>query len=412
MTEPIYTPGERLYLWYLRELNKPAWVGTLSLVFTGTRGVSLRYAPDWLRTGFPLSEDLPLLDMEHFPQEKDSAAGAVDDARPDRWGERVIRLIERPPRLSLLEMLYFAGDDRFGALGVSTSAAAYVPYLRGPLAQWGDVEAVHALVRMVLAGQPVPEAQRRLIAPGATLGGAHPKALLEMDGAQWVLKFSDDAGSSAPLLEHAAMTLAACAGVTVAQTRPVWLVNGAAVAVKRFDRVAGARMHALSAHVALRAAGTEMSYPALAQLLRRRGSTADNRNRAQMRELFRRLIFNILIDNTDDHEKNHVLLVNAAQQYELAPAFDVLPTGQALGYQSMGVGARGAESSIDNALTQCQAYWLSPQEAAMEAGKVAVVVSGWQAHFGVAGVPRLLIDQAAEQIDRPYLLRQRRQFGG
>ena len=50
MTEPIYTPGERLYLWYLREPQKPAWVGTLSLVFTGTRGVSLRYAPDWLRT--------------------------------------------------------------------------------------------------------------------------------------------------------------------------------------------------------------------------------------------------------------------------------------------------------------------------------------------------------------------------
>ena len=136
MTEPIYTPGERLYLWCLREPQKPAWVGTLSLVFTGTRGVSLGYAPDWLRTGFPLSEDLPLLNMEHFPQEKDSAVGAVDDARPDRRGERMIRLIERPPRLSLLEMLYFAGDDRFGALGVSTSAAAYMPHLRGPLAQW------------------------------------------------------------------------------------------------------------------------------------------------------------------------------------------------------------------------------------------------------------------------------------
>ena len=50
VTEPIYTPGERLYLWYLREPQKLAWVGTLSLVLTGTRGVSLRYAPDWLRT--------------------------------------------------------------------------------------------------------------------------------------------------------------------------------------------------------------------------------------------------------------------------------------------------------------------------------------------------------------------------
>ena len=410
MKTTSYEPVDTLFLWSLRAPRSPTLVGSLNLVLTGTRGVSLRYAPSWIQTGFALSEDLPLLDVEHLPKEKDAAAGAIDDARPDRWGERVIRLIERPPRLSLLEMLYFTGDDRFGALGVSTSSNVYTPHLRGPLPQLGDVAQIHALVRMVLAGQPVPEAQRRLITPGASMGGAHPKALIDIDGEQWVLKFSEDADSSEPLLEHAAMTLAAHAGITVAQTQPVPLERGAAVAVKRFDRLPGSRLHALSAHVALRAAGVEMTYPELAQLLRRRGPTAGDHNRLQMRELFRRLVFNILIDNTDDHEKNHVLLVDSTQQYALAPAFDVLPTGHALGYQSMVVGNRGAESSIDNAMSMCSAYWLSPKEAAAQAATVVAVVNGWRAHFTQCGVPAELVGQYADQIDRPYLLEQRRRF--
>ncbi len=401
-----------LYLWYLRDPGRPAPVGTLNLVVTAGRGVSLRYHPWWLGAGFALSEDLPLLDMEHLPREKDSAAGAVDDARPDRWGERVIRLLERPPRLSLLEMLYFAGDDRFGALGVSTSAETYEPHRRGPLPRLADVDRLHQLVHKVLAGEAVPEPLRRLVTPGATMGGARPKALIEIDGTQWVLKFSEDEASSEPLIEHATLTLAARAAINVARTRPVLLARGAAVAVARFDRTPAGRAHAISAHVALRAAGAEMSYPELAQLLRRRGPTEAQRNRLQMHELFRRLVFNILVDNTDDHEKNHVLLVNHALQYELAPAFDVLPTGQALGWQSMRVGERGAESSIDNALSMCRAYWLSVDEAVAQARSVARVVGGWRRHFKARGVPGQLIDHCAALIDRPALLQQRKQFAG
>src|ERR1700753_2388637 len=102
------------------------------------QGVSLRYADSWLERGFPLSEDLPLISQEFLPSERGTAAGAVDDARPDRWGERVIRFIDKPKRLSLLEYLYFAGDDRFGALGVSTSSTEYLPRRLGPLPMLGD----------------------------------------------------------------------------------------------------------------------------------------------------------------------------------------------------------------------------------------------------------------------------------
>jgi serine/threonine-protein kinase HipA len=403
-----YSPADVLYLWYLGRPENPFLVGDLGLVMSA-RGVSLRYSPEWLRVGFPLSEDLPLVDIEHFPKVKDSAVGAVDDARPDRWGERVIRLLDHPPRLSLLEYLYFAGDDRFGALGVSLSRDMYAPRDIGPLPRLSDVDAIHDVVRKVLAGDRVEERYRRLIAPGATMGGARPKALIHMENADWVLKFAEEDQSAEPLVEHATLTLAAKANITVATTRPIKLAKGVAVAIKRFDRAEGnARLHALSANVALKAAGAALSYPELAQLLRRRGSTEHDLNRRQMRELFRRLLFNILMDNTDDHEKNHALLVTDAQHYVLSPAFDVLPTGQALGYQAMEVGQRGAESSIENALSMARHYGLNPKEAVDEARIVACAVDAWQAHFLSAGVPSGAIAALSACLDRPQLLESRR----
>lgn len=396
-----------LYLWYTGSPDDPVPVGELNLVMSG-RGVSLRYGADWLRNGFPLSEDLPLVDIEHFPREKDTAAGAVDDARPDRWGEKVIRLLDRPPRLSLLEYLYYAGDDRFGALGVSTSAEGYIPREVGPLPQLQDVDAVHDVVRKVLAGEPVEQKLKRLIAPGVTMGGARPKALMQLDGAEWVLKFAEEVSSVEPLIEHAAMTLASKAGIDAAVTRPIKFGTGVALAIKRFDRFGNKqRQHALSANVALKAAGVELSYPNLALLLRRRGVTEGQLHRRQMHELFRRLIFNILMDNTDDHEKNHVLLVTDAQHYVLAPAFDVLPTCHSLGYQAMAVGVNGAESSIENAVSMAKDYWLSPQAAIDEAQVVARVMDTWQAHFAAEGLGASVLEELSWHLDRPFLLEQR-----
>src|ERR1700684_867284 len=84
-----------------RHLPLPAVpIGALNRI-RSSQGVSLRYGAQWLQRGFALSEDLPLIDEEFLPAEKNLAVGAVDDARPDRWGERVIRHIDRPARLSM-----------------------------------------------------------------------------------------------------------------------------------------------------------------------------------------------------------------------------------------------------------------------------------------------------------------------
>ncbi len=405
-----YEPRDQLLLWWLAEPSRPRLIGELNLV-RSSRGVSLRYADSWIESGFALSEDLPLLSGQEFlPKERDTAAGAVDDARPDRWGERVIRFIDKPPRLSLLEYLYFAGDDRFGALSVSTSDREYLPRRLGPLPTLADTQAIDELVRKVLDGEPVASELKRLVAPGVTLGGARPKALIEIDGEQWVVKFADGDPIDAPLVEHAAMTLAARAGIEVAPTRAVPLVSGHAIAIRRFDRAPGLRRHALSARVALQAAAEPFGYPELAQLLRRRGVLERDKSAAQMRELFRRMLFNILIDNTDDHEKNHALLATDLAELELSPAYDVLPSAQGLGYQQMRVGAEGADSTLENALSMCAQFGLKPPAARAEIRRVAEIVNRWQAHFAAAGVRPADLELLAEHIDRPFLRDQRSEY--
>lgn len=415
-SEALKQAHDVLFLWWLGRPQVPVLIGDLRFV-PSLRGVSLQYDASWLAHGFALSEDLPLLDQVFLPIEKDMAAGAVDDARPDRWGERVIRLLDRPARLSLMEFLLLAGDERFGALGVSVSRDAYQPRRLGPMPSLQDVGAIHELVQRVMAGQPVGDELKRLIAPGVTMGGARPKALIDLEGMPWVIKFAETGEDMDwPLIEHATMTLAARADMRVAQTRAIPLKKGHAVAVRRFDRAAGEggvkRVHALSAHVALRAAGEEMGYPELAQLLRRRGPVQGGKSQAQMRELFRRMVFNILIDNTDDHEKNHVLLMNDSGEYELSPAFDVLPTGQALGYQQMRVGRDGAVSSLDNALSETHQFSLSLKDARFQARMVAQVVDEWQQHFRACGVSDADIDLLSAQVDRADLMAQRKAMLG
>ena len=405
-----YQVADRLYLWSLLEPARPVAVGELNLV-RSNQGVSLKYFPHWREQGFELSEDLPLIDQEYLPAQRNTAAGAVDDARPDRWGERVIRFIDKPSRLSLLEYLYFAGDDRFGALGVSTSPERYLPRRFGPLPTLQEADRVQELIRRVQESEPIPPELRRLVSAGATMGGARPKALLNLDGEQWVIKFSDGEPADTPLIEHATMTLARKAQIQSAATRAVRLTIGHAVAIRRFDRAGTARRHCLSAAVALRAAGEPFGYPELAQLLRRKGVVQGKAYARDMRELFRRMVFNILIDNTDDHEKNHALIMTEQQHYELAPAFDVLPSGQALGFQQMRVGEQAADSTLANALSLAALFGLKKDEAASEVNAVAAAVSGWKEHFAGCGVAPRDIEYYAAQIDRPFLREQRQEAG-
>jgi serine/threonine-protein kinase HipA len=412
-----------LYLWHVGDSATRRYVGALNLVSAG-KGVSLHYGAEWLSSGFPLSEDLPLVDTEFLPpgrlgSDTQRAVGAVDDARPDRWGEKVIRFLDKPKRLSLMEYLYYAGDDRFGALGVSTSPRAYTPRVGGPLPRLVQAQELGEVVAKIEASDPISALEAQIIAGGgSSLGGAKPKALIDIDGEQWVIKFFNNEPVDTPLIEHATMTLAKLAGITVAETQIVALAGTNAIAVRRFDRKQGQRIHSLSAGTAIRAATSsgeepEMGYPQLARILRRVGITLNGSNQRDARELFRRMVFNILVDNTDDHEKNHSLLVLKPFEngrLKLAPAYDVSPTNSAQGYQEFICGTDGRDSTLDNAMSECEAFGLLLEEAAAEVAAVIEVVDTWQNHFARAGVTSRDIESLGARIDGEELLSQRRSF--
>ncbi|MFI0545605.1 MAG: type II toxin-antitoxin system HipA family toxin [Brachymonas sp.] len=415
-----YVPQDQLYVWALLNPAAPTLVGEVGLSPLVADCAQFRYAPSWWQLA--LSEDLPILQGQTFSTgQKNTAPGALDDARPDRWGERIIRYILRPARLSILEMLLFAGIDRFGALGIATSAQHYQPMAFAPYPQLRDVAQMAAAVESLQNQQTLSADMQRLIQPGVSLGGARPKALLQMAGATegkaqppqtCIIKFGElGEPIDTPLIEHASMTLAAKAGMHMAATAvlPLPPQQGRArhaITIARFDRAGAYRLHCLSAHSALRAAGLPYGYSPLASVLLRLGHP--DRQNAMREELFKRMVFNILIDNTDDHERNHSLCLNLADgYYDLSPAYDVLPSLQSLGYQAMIVGDMGAQSSLENALGQIKEYGIKMPRAIALVQQVARVVDGWAQHFRALGVVAADMEQLAASIDRPALRQQR-----
>lgn len=400
-----YEPKDQLALWMLADQENPILVGEITLTASG-RGAALRYGQHWLEQGFMLSEDLPLAEKLFVPLQKLEAAGAVDDARPDRWGERVIRKFERSLRTSVLEVLLFAGADRFGALGVSQLPHKYSPWASTPVPNLGELSAIQEAISKVLSNEAVGAMGRRLLQPGVGLGGARPKSLVEIDGQPWLVKFGEGEDEDTPLIEHATMTLAAKCGVDVAPTRALRVGSRHAVAVRRFDREPDRRIHAISARVALRAAGDVYGYPNLAHQLRRLGRSSEIAQ--QQAQLFRRMVFNILMDNTDDHEKNHALLRHAGGSWSLSPAFDVVPSMSGLGYQTILVGREGYDSTLNNALSEAATFSLKQPAAKAVIQEVAQVVDGWQAHFQACGVNKTDLAVLAQYLDNDRLGSQRR----
>lgn len=405
-----YEPQDQMHIFWMQEPTAPRLVGTLNLN-PRLKGANFEYAAQWLKAGISLSADLPLRTGEFLPQ-PEHLPGAVDDARPDRWGERVIRHIDAPKRLSILEYLFFAGDDRFGALGVSLQADRFVPCASEPAPRLSDIHAIYDLIQAIEAGQPVDPGLARLIRPGATLGGAKPKALIDIDGQSHLVKFPErDEIYDVGLVEHATMTLAHKAGLGPAHTRPINLgaSRGHAIAITRFDRAQvqglAVRLHAVSMRTALNSVEAELSYGEFALYLRRFAPTDQAQLMAET--LFRRMVFNILMDNTDDHEKNHAVVIQPDGTQHLAPAFDILPSCQNLGYQQIVVGPQGSESTLTNAMNAHKSFRLTKQAAERHVQEVATVVDSWQEHFAATGVSEKDIEVLQSSIDRQFLRSQR-----
>lgn len=334
-------PDNTLEVWLDDDLGPTRQVGTLA----HDRGqIRFHYERGWLKDprAFALDPDLSLDEHPFFPKPELGNFGIFLDSSPDRWGQTLMKRREalqakdekRPPRtLYAWDFLIGVQDQtRQGALrfrrpgtetflGDEKMAAPPVTTLR-------ELEAV----AYQLSNRRIDDldALRKwlavLVAPGASLGGARPKAnFTEADGSLWIAKFpARDDGRDVGAWEHVVHQLAQKAGLDVPPAKLIKLGNDFhTFCVQRFDRANGARRFYASAMTLLRKTQSEgTSYLELAQFIRSHGD-AEHADR-DLAQLFSRVAFNVAVGNRDDHLRNHGFVLGRTG-WQLAPAFDLNP---------------------------------------------------------------------------------------
>jgi serine/threonine-protein kinase HipA len=351
------------------------------------RGDAITLAPD----------GMALAPRAAFSRRPGALPGPIRDAGPDAWGRYVTEYRRGTANLDELDILLAGQGDRIGALAFSHSAAEYA-VADPPHVTLAELEAA---VQGAQEGRPLPPHLLDALLHGTTIGGARPKASIQLEGRQWIAKFSSTTDQYRVVRwEAATLTLAAAAGLRVPAHRLEQVNQRDVLLVERFDREqtqGGVNRHLmLSALTLLDLDDTETtlaSYPDLSEVLLRHAEDAVG----DRKELFRRMAFNILVGNEDDHAKNHSCFWDG-HRLRLTPAYDLLPQRRAgmEGRQAMIVGTRGLggrESTLSNAFTSAGRFGLDMDEAVALARDVLAVVEGqWEACFAAAGVSRREID--------------------
>lgn len=324
--------------------------------------------------------------------------GALRDASPDYWGRRVIQRCTGKANLSELDYLLHSPDDRAGALGFGLNQTPPAP--KRIFNQTLELAKVQAIADAIAADIELPSDAanlqvENLLLVGTSMGGARPKAVVEDESGLWIAKFNrpDDAWNNARV-EHAMLLLARACGLTTAQSRVHGIGGRDVLLVKRFDREKTAqgylRARMISALTLLRTQDTfasrdKWSYVQLAEELRR--VCAEPAQNAS--ELYRRMIFNALISNSDDHPRNHALIAKQSD-WKLSPAYDLTPAIPASIERrdlAMECGDGGRFANAENLLSQSARFLLTHDAAqAMLDAMELQVQSQWHAIARSAGV--------------------------
>ena len=300
--------------------------------------------------------------------------GALRDAGPDYWGRRVIERHAGKPELNELDYLLYAPDDRAGALGFGLGLKPPAP--RRNFNQTLDLARLQKIADAIVQEEDLPVDAvtvqiEDLMLVGTSMGGARPKVVVEDEDGLWLAKFNrpDDKWNSARV-EHAMLVLARNCGLVTAESKVTSVANRDVLLVKRFDREKMGRGYLKARMVSgltlLRAEDShrsreKWSYVLLAEELRR--VCADPRR--ETAELFRRMCFNALISNTDDHPRNHAIIAKN-QDWKLSPAYDLTPTSPvSLERRDLALicGDGGRYANAENILSQSARFLLEQAEA-------------------------------------------------
>jgi len=322
--------------------------------------------------------------------------GALRDASPDLWGRILIEKHLNRTDLSEMDYLLNSPDDRIGALGFGLNKVPPAP--KRSFNKSIDLEKLQRAVEAVtssgyVAGSAAQRAEELLLI-GTSMGGARPKAVIQDEDALWIAKFAHHSDRyDMAAAEHAMLTLARDCGINAAESRTVKIAGRNVLLVKRFDREKrGAdycRYRMISSLTALRTDDNPLnrdkwSYILIADELRRFSSEPAK----DARELFRRMVFNSLITNTDDHLRNHAFL--ARDKWRLAPAYDLLPfpmTSTERRDLALVCGKHGRYANVDNLISECPRFMYRPEEAGVIIEDMAKHISaGWYKTARKAGL--------------------------
>lgn len=403
-------------------LGGRALVGHLTRSSSKTgEAVSFEYSPQWLDgqdpiAGFQLDPQLYLAGGQIYSRAgADRLSGSFVDCSPDRWGKllmdrrEAIEAREQDRRVrNLREWDYLVGvndESRMGALRLWDNEEQVYRDARGlsspPIT---DLRELEAAAEAVERGDPADTALMRkwlmqLIAPGASLGGARPKASFrDVDGSLWLAKFpSTEDRRNVGLWELLAYQLSLDAGIVMPPAKALRLSGrGHTYAVTRFDRMAGSRRAYASAMTLLDATESEgFSYLDLVLVIEREG--ASTTIAADLEQLFRRVMFNILIGNRDDHLRNHGFL-RQGNGWRLSPAFDVNPNPDKHDHV---LAIDESDTSPDTALLLSSAdyYRLGKRVADEIAEQIRAVVRGWEKRAETLGLRGHEVDVMRGVID-------------
>jgi len=375
---------------------------------------SFEYVPAWLDhpARFSLEPALALGPGPFHTAADTPMFGAIGDSAPDRWGRALMRRMERrraeregqvSHTLHEIDVLLLVDDEaRQGALRFAEREGG--PFLREesvtripPLV---DLPRLLLAADRVLADRDTDEDLRLLIAPGSSLGGARPKASVrEKDGHLAIAKFPrlDDEFNTV-LWEATAMALARKAGIAVPAGRVETVAKKPVLLLRRFDRDGARRIPFLSAMSMLGARDSEThSYLEIVDALRQHGAAP----RKDMEELWRRLAFNILISNTDDHLRNHGFLYEGHDGWRLSPAYDLNPVPVDLKPRILttAINEDDNTASLALALDIAGYFGMDASRARDIAAQVGQAVSKWRNEAARHGLTKAELDRMASAFE-------------
>ena len=381
-------------------LSTPQEIGILGYEHVRGKGhFVFEYSRQWLKQygGILLSGDLMNVPSLQHPRGNDNVFGFVKDSFPDRWGrllldrrERLTAQSEGRPTRMLTNYDYLIGIEDFTRMGgiryKEEDSDGYInasdKYLVPPIESLRALcDACHE-IELAEERNELPE-QRwldQLIDPGTSLGGARPKAnVVDTDGTLYVAKFPSKKDlENAELIEHFSHHLAAKAGIHVAKTRTIRISKDRDLLLsERFDRTKdGRRIHFASAMSLLGLddgadSSTGNGYLDIVDFILH-GCTDVRQN---LRELYRRVAFNVMFGNTDDHFRNHGFLLTP-KGWTLSPAYDINPGTKS--HQCLLIDSCTEQSDINALLSASENYMLERQEAAEIIEGVRAAIKDWR----------------------------------